>query len=80
MIIIDGAIDEDVFEDKYMIDPELRPGYEVFFENFDRLTEVFKFCGDSIAYNENLSDAEIIEIRDYIDQNHKLALRIRRRK
>ncbi|WP_299883596.1 hypothetical protein [uncultured Lacinutrix sp.] len=70
--------DEDYKNEEYILNDVLIKDYPDFFKHCPELSEVFSLKKDRITYNENLTEEEKIEIREYIDEHHKIKRRIRR--
>ena len=53
--------------------------YKSLFKNCNLLKDVFVLDNEDITWNTNRTNDEILEIRDYVHENHKIEIRIRYR-
>ena len=58
----------------------LQKRFAEFFKEVPALNKVFSFNGDHIGWADGINEEEQKEIRNYIHENHKVQVRIRRYK
>lgn len=66
--------------DKFILDNTDQKRYPHLFNHCTELSEIYTLHTNKITFNENLSEEEKQEILKYIDDNHSLIVRKRRRK
>jgi hypothetical protein len=66
--------------DKYEIHPLQEKRYSNLLSLAPALNELFTLDSGHIIWNDSVTDEEKVEIRDYINKNHKIVTRIRMRK
>lgn len=86
----DDFIDDDIQEDRYIVDELLQDKYMQFFECFDNINELFdlyqvdgKEQEDDenkwyLSFSQSLSEEEISEIQTYIEDNYQVKIRLRK--
>lgn len=69
--------DDDYKNEEYILNDILIKDFPKFFKYCPELSDVFTLKDDRIIYNENLTEEEKVDIREYIDEHHKIKRRIR---
>ncbi|MFK7756305.1 MAG: hypothetical protein AB8B53_05165 [Flavobacteriales bacterium] len=71
---------EDFQKDRFIL---IEPDQEMFpklYKNCLELEQVFKLNGTEIVFNQDLSEEEIKEIQEYINEHHKITARWKSRR
>lgn len=76
----DKAFPNEAFHnDRLILSDLFNKEYKDFFRYCPELQEIFTLHEGKITYNENLTEEEIEEVKQYINENHRIQIRLRKR-